>query len=75
MNEAGVKRGTCYDRDRAHSLVITPLAPNKTPKVLSARHEPEWLDAENEAVLRDLNENAELAIANNWDCCWDVGDE
>ena len=41
MNEAGVKRVTCFDHDRATSLVITKVAINKTPKVLSARHEPE----------------------------------
>lgn len=73
MNNAGVKRGVCLDYDRAHSLVITAVAANKTPKVLSAKHEPEWLDVKSEAILRDLNENAELALAHDWDCCWDVG--
>jgi len=75
MNEAGVKRGTCFDPDRVQGLVITPVAINKTPKVLSKKHEPEWLDQKNEAVLRDLNENADLALANDWDSCWDVGED
>ena len=75
MNEGGVKRGVCLDQNRATNVVITPVAINKTPKVLSARHEPEWLDQKNEAVLRDLNENAELALAHDWDCCWDVGED
>jgi hypothetical protein len=75
MNEAGIKRGTCFDRDRANSLVIAPVAINKTPKILSAKHEPEWLDVKSEAILRDLNENADLALANDWDCCWDVGED
>jgi hypothetical protein len=75
MNEAGVKRATCFDPDRAAGLVITKVAINKTPKVLSARHTPEWLDQASEAVLRDLNENADLALAHDWDCCWDVGEE
>lgn len=75
MNEAGVKRGPCTDSDRATSLVITKVAINKTPRVLSARHTPEWLDTENEAILRDLNENADLALAHDWDCCWDVGED
>ena len=74
MNEAGVKRATCFDHDRATSLVITKVAINKTPKVLSAKHEPEWL-GDNETILRDLNENADLAMAHDWDCCWDVGDD
>jgi hypothetical protein len=75
MNEAGVKRGPCFDRDRATGLVITKVAINKTPKVLSAKHTPEWLDQANEAILRDLNENADLALAHDWDCCWDVGED
>jgi hypothetical protein len=75
MNEAGVKRGTCFEPDRAAGLVVTKVAINKTPKVLSARHTPAWLDQANEAVLRDLNENADLALAHDWDCCWDVSEE
>jgi phosphomannomutase len=72
---AGVKRGTCFDPDRTHSLVITPVAINQTPKVLSTKHEPEWLDVKSEAILHDLKENADLALAHDWDCCWDVGEE
>jgi hypothetical protein len=67
----GVKRAICFDRDRAHSLVITKVAINKTPKVPSAKHKPEWL-GENEALMRDLHDNADLALAHGWDCCWDV---
>ena len=73
MNEAGVKRETCFDPDRATGLVITKVAINKTPKVLSARHTPEWL-GEGEALMRDLHDNADLALAHDWDCCWDVGE-
>jgi hypothetical protein len=76
MNEAGVKRGVCIDRDRVEDLVITKVAINKTPKVLSARHTPEWLKlSEAEALIRDQHDNADLAVANDWDCCWDVGED
>ena len=75
MNEAGVKRGVCIDHDKASGLVITSVASNKTPKALSAKHKPEWLDKANEAILRDLNENADLALAHDWDVGWDVGEE
>lgn len=71
MNAAGVKRAVCQDADRAYDLVITKVAENKTPKVLSARHDPEWL-GETEALMRDLHENEDLALAHGWECSWDV---
>jgi hypothetical protein len=74
MNEAGVTRGVCIDHDKASGLVITSVASNKTPKALSAKHKPEWLDKANEAILRDLNENADLALAHDWDVGWDVSE-
>jgi hypothetical protein len=71
MDSAGVKRMKCMDPDRANNLVITKVAINKTPKVLSARHEPEWLDVGTEAMMQDLTDNADLALANDWEN-WDV---
>jgi hypothetical protein len=59
------------DPDRANNLVITKVAIKKTPKVLSARHEPEWLDVGTEATMQDLTDNADLALANDWEN-WDV---
>ena len=74
MNTAGVKRAVCLELDRAHSLVITRVATNDTPKVLSAKHEPEWL-GDTEALMRDLHDNQDLALANDWQFAWDFEDE
>jgi hypothetical protein len=74
MNTAGVKRACCLDEKRAHQLVVTEVAINDTPKVLSAKHLPEWL-GDNEALVRDLHENQELALAHDWECVWDCEDE
>jgi hypothetical protein len=67
MNEAGVKRQHCFGRDRATSLVMTKVMENKTPRALSAKHEPEWLGGDEEEVfMREEHENAELKLAHGW---------
>jgi len=83
MRKAGVKRLPCFDMDRAHDLVITKVAPNMTPRVLSKRHDTEWMDveqvrasAEIQALVNDSHDNQNLALANDWhDFGWDVGDD
>ncbi len=75
MNDAGVKRDPCTDPDRAHALVITGVKINKTPKVLSAKHIPEWLDTESDAARLDMVENADLALAHDWEGMWDTGED
>ena len=74
MNTAGVKRACCLDERRAHELIVTEVAINDTPKVLSKKHEPEWL-GEAEALVRDLHENEDLALAHGWNYSWDAEDE
>ena len=74
MNTAGVKRACCLDERSAHELIVTEVAINDTPKVLSKKHEPEWL-GEAEALVRDLHENEDLALARGWNYSWDAEDE
>jgi hypothetical protein len=73
MDMAGVKRRVCLDADRADRLVMTEVVTNQTPKVLSAKHVPEWL-GDDKAMVIDFNENRDLALAHGWENFDDVDD-
>jgi hypothetical protein len=84
LSSAGVKRAKCLDERRARELVITRVAMNDTPKILSARHEPDWLDKKDletakilRAVEQDLADNREMKVAMDWvdwGCDFEDGD-